>query len=391
MNTFRYAVIGFGILGCMALQGSGIGQEIGSPEGIKTEQSPPSRYTYVVEDMLRFCEPHKGFWIDLGAGKGQIAIPLIEKMDNPVTMLDPNSEAMAEGLDSARDKEFGDKLFAVVGVAEELPFPDNSVDLVVSRGSIFFWDEPVKGLREVYRVLRPGCRAYIGGGAGSGYPEEAATTLIEQRKQKMKGTDAEKWKRFVQLRRPAQMQEWAEAAELPEFQVMGKGAISAEDERVGQGVWLLFEKQPEITTHKEGDSVTAQARGDTMTYTIASPRGIGSASITPWKGWAKKVVLRANLRGLESLAVSNGKVALHVSVQSHSGNRRLLSVKDGDGEKQVGQDSPYWMKIQVFDAKGKPVDGLPGEGGYFEMELPSVLLDGQPKSLTINWIDFYRR
>jgi hypothetical protein len=25
--------------------------------------------------------------------------------------------------------------------------------------------------------------------------------------------------------------------------VMGKGAISAEDPRVGQGVWLLFEKQ----------------------------------------------------------------------------------------------------------------------------------------------------
>jgi ubiquinone/menaquinone biosynthesis C-methylase UbiE len=202
----------------------------------------PDRYVCVVEDMLKFCEPKKGFWIDLGAGKGQVAIPLIEKTGNPVTMLDPNAEAMSEGLGIAREKGLKDRLFAVVGVAEEMPFPDNTVDFVASRGSIFFWDDPAKGLKEVYRVLRPGGKAMIGGGHGSGYPKEATDKVIEQRKKKMEGDDAEKWKKFVELRRPEQMQEWAKAAGLPEYQVMGKGAISAEDERVGQGVWLLFEK-----------------------------------------------------------------------------------------------------------------------------------------------------
>ena len=135
------------------------------------------------------------------------------------------------------------RLSAVVGSAESLPFPDNTVDLVVSRGSIFFWNDPVKGLREVQRVLRTGGKAYIGGGAGSGYPKWAVDKLIQERKEKMQGDEADKWKRFVELRRPEQMKDWATQAGLQAFRVLGQGAISADDENVGQGVWLLFEKR----------------------------------------------------------------------------------------------------------------------------------------------------
>jgi len=218
-------------------------QQSGAPKDIKSEQSLPDRYVCVVKDILKFCEPTKGFWIDLGAGKGQVGIPLIEATGNPVVMLDPDVEAMTKGLEIARKKRLGDRLFAVVGVAEDMPFPDNSVDLVVSRGSIFFWTDPAKGLQEVYRVLRPGGKAYIGGGHGSSYPQEAVTKVIEDRKSKMEGDDGEKWKRFVRLRRPEQMKKWAQDAGLTGFQVMGEGAISAGDARVGQGVWLLVAKK----------------------------------------------------------------------------------------------------------------------------------------------------
>lgn len=220
-------------------------QQSEAPKDIRSEQSLPSRYPYVVQDVLRFCEPAKGFWVDLGAGKAQVAIPLIEATGNAVVMLDPNTKSMTEGLRIAREKGIEDRLSAVVGRAEAMPFPDDSVDLVVSRGSIFFWDDPVKGLTEVARVLRPGGRAYIGGGAGSGYPKWATDKLIQGRKEKMQGEEAEKWKRFVELRRPCQMKEWAEAAGLTDFDVMGHGAISADDKRTGQGVWLLFQKKPQ--------------------------------------------------------------------------------------------------------------------------------------------------
>jgi SAM-dependent methyltransferase len=227
---------------------SAVPQEPGAPKGIQTEQSLPSRYPYVVQDILALCEPKKGFWVDLGAGKGQIAIPLIEATGNPVVMLDPNREAMAAGLKIAREKRIENRLFAVVGSAEAMPFPDDTVDLVVSRGSIFFWDDPVKGLGEVCRVLRPGGKAYLGGGAGSGYPKWAVDKLIQERKDRMQGEEAEKWQRFVAIRRPEQMKKWAEAAGLHEFEVMGRGAISADDKRVGQGVWLMFQKKEQGVT-----------------------------------------------------------------------------------------------------------------------------------------------
>ena len=364
--------------------------ESAAPKGLQGESSLSDRYPCVARDMLKYCRPHKGFWVDLGAGRGQVTIPLIRETGNPVVMLDPDSEAMSKGLESARQKGLADRLLAVVGVAEAMPFPDNSVDFVASRGSIFFWDDPVKGLREVYRVLRPGGKAYIGGGAGSSYPKEATEKLIERRKSLMEGEDAEKWKRFHDLRRPEQMRSWATEAGLPEFEVMGKGAISAEDSRVGQGVWVMFEKKPEVVTKNETDRITVEAKGETVLYSIASPSGIGRAEVSRWKGWPKRVVVRLHLRGLESFTVSDGKVKLSVSVQSHGEHAKLRHVWEDGREKALTRDSPYWTKVEVLDAKGNAVGELPPQGGCFRITLPEELLKEKPKSLTFGWIDFYR-
>jgi SAM-dependent methyltransferase len=227
---------------CVMLAGTfSLAAEPVSYEPPESERSLPGRHVYVVQDLLRLCQPQPGFWVDLGAGKGQVAIPLLEATDNSVVMVDPKADALAEGLQTAREKGLQRRLAAVVGSAESLPFPDNTVDLVVSRGSIFFWEDPVQGLREVHRVLRPGGKAYVGGGAGSGYPKSAVIELIQGRKEKLQGDEAEKWQRFIELRRPEQMQDWASRAGLPAFRVLGQGAI-ADDEQIGQGVWLLFEK-----------------------------------------------------------------------------------------------------------------------------------------------------
>jgi ubiquinone/menaquinone biosynthesis C-methylase UbiE len=54
-----------------------------------------------------------------------------------------------------------DRVHFEVADAAALPFPDNTFDAVMSTGSIKHWPDPVAGLREIYRVLAPGGRAFI--------------------------------------------------------------------------------------------------------------------------------------------------------------------------------------------------------------------------------------
>ena len=61
---------------------------------LKSEQSLPDRYPYVVKDVLDFCQPQKGFWVDLGAGK-----PFV--IDGEATPLEAVQPFVAENLKPA--------------------------------------------------------------------------------------------------------------------------------------------------------------------------------------------------------------------------------------------------------------------------------------------------
>ena len=52
--------------------------------------------------------------------------------------------------------------------------------------------------------------------------------------------------------------------------------------------------------------------------------------------------------------------------------------------------SPYWMEILMFGGDGKPAKTIPLKDGYFEMQLPKAFFEDNPKSITVNWIDFSR-
>jgi periplasmic divalent cation tolerance protein len=58
-----------------------------------------------------------------------------------------------------------------------LPFSPATFDLVVFRGGLFFWESQGQILKEIYRVLKPGGVAVVGGGFGAEAPDE----LIEAR------------------------------------------------------------------------------------------------------------------------------------------------------------------------------------------------------------------
>lgn len=144
-----------------------------------------------------------------------------------------------------------------------------------------------------------------------------------------------------------------------------------------------------IATKRENDRVEVKAEKDKVVLSVHSPFGISNAFIERAdEKWPDAVVLRLHLKGLENFSVSKDKVKLEASVSSHDGKVRLW--KDGKEDTPLDAKRPYWMEIQMVGSDGKPANTIPLKDGYFELQLPKAFFEGNPKSITLNWIDLYR-
>ncbi|MCB0925820.1 MAG: class I SAM-dependent methyltransferase [Mycobacterium sp.] len=88
--------------------------------------------------------------LDLGAGTGKLTTRLVERGLN-VIAVDPIPE-MLEVLRSAMPE-----ISAMLGTAEQIPLPADSVDAVLV-AQAWHWFDPERAVAEVARVLRPGGR-----------------------------------------------------------------------------------------------------------------------------------------------------------------------------------------------------------------------------------------
>ncbi|CAN3127600.1 class I SAM-dependent methyltransferase [Mycobacterium sp. smrl_JER01] len=104
---------------------------------------PPEAITWLLPETARDV-------LDLGAGTGKLTTRLVERgLD--VVAVDPIPE-MLELLSTSLPETP-----ALLGTAEEIPLPDNSVDAVLV-AQAWHWFDPVRAVKEVTRVLRPGGR-----------------------------------------------------------------------------------------------------------------------------------------------------------------------------------------------------------------------------------------
>lgn len=115
----------------------------------------------VTDALVKFSRPALGMQVlDLASGTGEPAISLASQVGDHghVTALDLSADLLEIAAQRARTR--GLKNFTTQQAdAHSLPFPDNSFDLATSRFGVMFFREPVRALRELRRVLRPGARA----------------------------------------------------------------------------------------------------------------------------------------------------------------------------------------------------------------------------------------
>jgi deazaflavin-dependent oxidoreductase (nitroreductase family) len=97
-----------------------------------------------------------GLALDLGCGPGHLVVELATAApDLGVTGLDLSAELLAKAEARARAHGVGERVSFRRGDAALIPYPDASLDLVVSTLSLHHWQDPPAVFDEVARVLRP--------------------------------------------------------------------------------------------------------------------------------------------------------------------------------------------------------------------------------------------
>ena len=109
----------------------------------------------VAHDLL----PRAGLVLDLAAGTGDLTVDLTRYGRHRVVAADFTFEMLAAGRDKYRDEAAGSSV--VNGDALALPFEQDVFDGVTVAFGIRNFDDPLAGLREMHRVIRPGGAAGI--------------------------------------------------------------------------------------------------------------------------------------------------------------------------------------------------------------------------------------
>jgi ubiquinone/menaquinone biosynthesis C-methylase UbiE len=124
-------------------------------------------YPVIADRMIERCAVEEGLCIDVGSGPANLAVAVTKRTKLTTYAMDfsPNIFSMAmKNIDAAG---LTGRVTPVVGDVHRMPFRDGAATLVVSRGSMRFWKNKPAAFREIKRVLRPGGKGYVGGGAGS--------------------------------------------------------------------------------------------------------------------------------------------------------------------------------------------------------------------------------
>lgn len=184
-----------------------------------------------------------GTCLDLGSGGGYLGLALAGTTALRVCLLDESGDMREIAAANIAARNLEGRVRAIKGDVHEIPLPDASMDLVVSRGSLFFWHDLPRAFREVRRVLAPGGQAYLGGGFGSSQLRDQIVANMRQR--------IPEWMPKFDRKRD----------EMDYGDALGKAGIrDYAIRRDESGFWITFRKQDLFRDMREIDMSMARGR-----------------------------------------------------------------------------------------------------------------------------------
>ena len=119
--------------------------------------------------------------LELGSFAGGISAELLKTYpDFRLTIADENSEYLRHLHGEFADQITTGCMRLLETDLGQLNLPDGSFDLVVLRGAFFFIMTRPSIMNEIYRVLKPGAIAFVGGGYGKDVPSEIIDEIAEE-------------------------------------------------------------------------------------------------------------------------------------------------------------------------------------------------------------------
>lgn len=147
---------------------------LGMDELAKTVFAPV--YPVIARNAVAATGISKGLGLDLGCGPAMLSIAMSkETVDMEVIALDFSDVSKYIAKTNIASEHLENRIYTMTGNVHALPLDDGDIDLIFSRGSMFFWKDLKQAFTEIYRVLSPGGATYIGGGFGNRELQEQVT------------------------------------------------------------------------------------------------------------------------------------------------------------------------------------------------------------------------
>jgi len=94
--------------------------------------------------------------LDVASGTGDLAIASLKLGPEKVTGIDISERMLAVGIEKIKTAGLSDRIELQKGDSENIAFPDNTFDAAMVAFGVRNFNDPLKGLKEMIRVLRPG-------------------------------------------------------------------------------------------------------------------------------------------------------------------------------------------------------------------------------------------